>query len=99
MTNIEATKPTVFGSFIVDFVLLVIMLIGLLRHRHKTGGEFGLGRTLWKQVRHCHSGSSRWPRQTISLMRISIRKGIIWLILATVAEVPTSVRLAILWHL
>ena len=73
------------------------MLIGLLRLRLEAGGTFGLRRLLWNQV--------RWwlfllaVTHTISLMRISIRKGIIWLFLATAAEVPTSVRLAILFRL
>ena len=32
-----------------------MMLVGLFRMRLKTGGVFGLGRILWKQVRW-------WPR-------------------------------------
>ena len=97
MLKFEATKPTVFASLLTDVVLLLIMLIGLLRLRLGAGGAFGLRRLLWNQVRW-------WSFflaliYTVSLMRISIQKGIIWLILATAAEVPTSVRLPILFHL
>ena len=51
MANIDVSQSTVFVSFIVDFVLLVIMLIGLLRLRLGEGGELGLVRFLWRQVR------------------------------------------------
>ncbi|KAF8497018.1 hypothetical protein F5888DRAFT_1906889 [Russula emetica] len=50
----------------IDIVLLLIVLIGLLRLLHDSGGTFALGRLLWKQ-------------------------GVIWLLIATVAEVPPTV--------
>jgi hypothetical protein len=73
------------------------MLIGLLRLRLGAGGAFGLGRVLWNQVRWWLFSLA--VIHAISLMRISIRKGIVWLLIATIAEVPTSVRLPILFHI
>ena len=91
MDNFESTKPAIIGSFVSDIVLLLIMLIGL---RPLRGGAFALGHTLWKQVR-------LWQFLLVvvllnSLTCISVRKGLIWLLLATVAEVPSTVCLAIL---
>ncbi|KAH9967683.1 hypothetical protein BJV74DRAFT_277454 [Russula compacta] len=63
--NILTTKPTMISVFVTDFILLLIMLIGLIRLRLHGGTLLGLGRLLWKQ-------------------------GIIWLLLATVAEVPPA---------
>lgn len=34
-----------------DLILFFIMLSGLLRLRHESGGVLDLGRLLWKQVR------------------------------------------------
>ena len=96
MLKFEATKPTVFASLLTDVVLLLIMLIGLLRLRLGAGGTFDLGRLLWNQVRWWLFSLA--VIHAISLMGIFTRKGIIWLLIATIAEVPTSVRLAILFH-
>jgi len=38
-------------AMLVSDIALLIMLIGLLRLRHRGGGIFDLGRLLWKQVR------------------------------------------------
>jgi hypothetical protein len=51
LVNFDSTLPTIIVSFVSDIGLLLIMLIGLLRLRLKTGGAFVLGRFLWKQVR------------------------------------------------
>jgi hypothetical protein len=51
LLNASITKPAVIGSLFSDVALLLIMLIGLLRLRCRGGGEFSMGRTLWKQVR------------------------------------------------
>ncbi|KAH9990090.1 hypothetical protein BJV77DRAFT_1069111 [Russula vinacea] len=68
LLNASITKPAVIGSLFSDVALLLIMLIGLLRLRCRGGGEFSMGRTLWKQ-------------------------GLIWLLVATIAEVPSTVFL------
>ena len=64
------------------------MLIGLLRMRLKAGSVFGLAHILWKQV-------GWWQRSLAVIALIFVSKGLIWLLLAIVAEVPTSVRLVI----
>ena len=66
------------------------MLMGLLRMRLESGGSFGLGGVLWNQV--------RWPAVIFAKFAdgISICQGLIWLLLVTVGEVPSTVRLAIL---
>jgi hypothetical protein len=63
--------------------------------RHQAGGAFGLARILWKQVPWC---SFSWLSVPNSLMRFPARKGLVWLLLATMAEVPPTVRLSILLH-
>ena len=71
-----------------DIVLLVTMLIGLLRLRQHGVGTRGLGLLLWKQV-GCFLVSSLFsPSANV----ISVRQGLIWLLIATVAEVPPIVR-------
>jgi len=60
----QNNRPYVTVSLIADFVLLVIMLVGLLRLRQAS--RFALWKYLWTQ-------------------------GLIWLALATIAEVPAMV--------
>ncbi|KAH9985881.1 hypothetical protein BJV74DRAFT_952040 [Russula compacta] len=64
--NVQSCKPTIVSVAVTDFILLLIMLLGLLRLRLHGGTLLGLGRILWNQ-------------------------GIVWLLLATVAEVPPAV--------
>jgi hypothetical protein len=50
--NLTSSNTATFVSiFITDLILLVIMLGGLLRMRHRGAGTFALGRLLWKQVK------------------------------------------------
>ncbi|KAH9992062.1 hypothetical protein BJV77DRAFT_1004422 [Russula vinacea] len=63
--NTEANKPNIIVTLITDFVLLLVMLIGLFRLL-RGSGSFALGYLLWKQ-------------------------GVIWLLIATIAEVPPTV--------
>ena len=75
--------------FITDFILLVTMLFGLLRFRLRGAGSFGLGRLLWKQVSLAVLGCLQFsPSANV----ISIREGVMWLLLATIAELPPVVR-------
>ena len=64
------------------------MFFGLLRLGFHERGAFGLGRLLWKQVGYCF----------LSLVVvfsphvvIHIRKGVIWLLVATFAEILPAV--------
>ena len=95
-TNIETTKRTVIMSLVTDIILLVSMLLGLLRMRIRLGGRFGLGDFLWKQVGWFSTPPSLYP--TFSNVLFT-REGVIWLLLATAAEVPPTVRLAIFFAL
>ena len=52
LLNLETTKASIFTSLTTDILLLVIMLVGLFNQDLVTGNAFGLGRTLWKQVRY-----------------------------------------------
>src|SRR5712671_6020528 len=72
-----------------DVILLLTMLVGLLRLRHHGGGRFDLGRLLWKQVRWSRTSSA----VCILLVNIiSPCKGVIYLLIATAAEVTQVVR-------
>jgi hypothetical protein len=51
LVNKESTKFASIAVLFTDVVLLLVMLVGLLRLRIKTGGVFGFGRILWNQVR------------------------------------------------
>ena len=91
-TNIETTRHTVIMSLVTDLVLLVIMLLGLFRMCVRLGGRFALGDFLWKQVGDNSSPSLSYPTFSNGLLAC---EGVIWLLLATAAEVPPMVRLAI----
>ena len=96
LLNAETSKPNIISSLVTDIVLLLIMLKGLLRSRIGGGSAYGVGRILRNQV--------RWWQLLLAvilpylLMRIFVRKGLIWLFLATVAEVPPTVRAVIFIH-
>ncbi|KAH9962341.1 hypothetical protein BC827DRAFT_1197730 [Russula dissimulans] len=49
LPNAKSNKSAMITMFATDFVLLLIMLVGLLRLRRRGGGRFDLGRLLWKQ--------------------------------------------------
>jgi hypothetical protein len=44
------TKLNLIVTFVTDFILLLIMLVGLLRLRFHERNAFSLGRLLWRQV-------------------------------------------------
>jgi hypothetical protein len=50
INNLENNKATIISMFTTDFILLVIMLVGLFRMGVRRVGTFALGRLLWKQV-------------------------------------------------
>ena len=76
-------------SPLTDVLLLLIVLFGLLRMCLDAGGAFGFGSSIGIR---CSGGSS--PCFQSTNVR-PIRKGLIWLFLPTVAQVPTSMRLSI----
>ena len=64
------------------------MIFGLLRLGFHERGAFGLGRLLWKQVGYwCFSLIVVFSAYTAA----RIHKGVIWLLVATIAEVPPAV--------
>ena len=67
------------------------MLIGLLRLRFHEPGVYGLGRLMWRQVRVFSLLASRGSLSTDTL---PVRKGILWFLLATIAEIPPAVSVA-----
>jgi hypothetical protein len=50
ISHIENNKATIISMFTTDFILLVIMLVGLFRMGVRRVGTLDLGRLLWKQV-------------------------------------------------
>jgi hypothetical protein len=72
---------------VTDIVLLLIMLIGLLCMGFHESGVSAFGRLMWRQV-----GMSA-PLASIchSLICPPFQKGLIWLFLATIAEIPPVV--------
>jgi hypothetical protein len=77
--------------FATDFLLLLITLVGLLRMRREGGGFLGLGWLLWKQVRGQHLLQIVVPR---SANVIFVQEGVIWILIATIADIFPVVRLA-----
>jgi hypothetical protein len=73
-----------------DISLLLIMLAGLLRLRKRGGSKFELGRLLWKQVRTMTFLSA----VTSFINLIFTPEGLIYLVVATTAEVVPVVRRA-----
>ena len=67
------------------------MLIGLLRLGFHEPGVYGLGRFMWRQVRLFALLASRGSLSTDTL---PVRKGIVWLFIATIAEIPPVVSVA-----
>ena len=60
------------------------MLVGLFRMRREGGGWLGLGWLLWRQVRRQHHLQIMGPR---SANVIFVREGIVWILLAVVADI------------
>jgi hypothetical protein len=89
--NIEDIKPSFVVTLITDTIILVTMLVGLFRPLNDCSYTFGVGRLLWKQV-----GSPLFPLCDAlePLTLFPILKGIIWLLIATVAEVPPTASFA-----
>ena len=63
------------------------MFFGLLRLGFHERGAFGMGRFLWKQVGYwCFSLAMGFS----AYMVVRIHKGVIWLLVATIAVIPPA---------
>ena len=62
------------------------MLVRLFRWRCDGGGTFGIGGLVWKQV-----GWRPFRGFDALSLLICFHKGVLWLLLATIAEVPPAV--------
>ena len=86
--NLHISELNILVTLATDIILLLIMFFGLLRLGFHERGTFGLGRLLWKQV-------SYWCFSLVlvfsAYMTIHIRKSVIWLLVATIAEVLPAV--------
>jgi hypothetical protein len=90
VTNVEICKLSIVSFFVADTILLFIMLAGLLRLRRRGSGSHKLWHFLWKQVGH-------WRFSLVVLLTTDAfdgHEGIIWFVVAAVAELPPAVSLA-----
>ncbi len=72
-----------------DTTLLLIMIAGLLRLHRRSNGSYQLLRLLWKQVGHLQfSLAVILPTDVLDIL-----EGVMWFVIATVAEVPPAVSL------
>ena len=92
MLNSERNKLNIIVLLVTDITLLLTVLVGLLRLRGDGIGTFGVGKLLWKQV----GFRSLYCSQSSDMF--SFCKGALWLLVATVAEVPPAVNPAVLLH-
>jgi len=89
--NIHSTKLNMIVLLITDIALLLIMLIGLLRLGFNEPGVYELGHLMWRQV-GCTLFSQVVMLQFADMLTVG--QGLIWLFLATIAEVPPVVCVA-----
>ena len=88
VVNWHISKLNLLVTLIADIILVLIMFFGLLRLGFHERDVFGLGRLLWKQVRYwCSSLAVAFS----AYMVVRIHKGVIWLLVATIAEVLPAV--------
>ena len=86
--NLHISVLNILVTLATDISLLLIMFFGLLRLGFHERGAFGLGRLLWKQVSYWHFSLAV---VFSAYMVVRIHKGVIWLLVATIAEVPPAV--------
>lgn len=88
MANLYISERNILVTLATDMILLLIMFFGLLRLGFHERGAFGLGRLLWKQVGYwCFSLAVVFSAYIV----VRIHKGVIWLLVATIAEVLPAV--------
>lgn len=83
--------PNTLVRLATNIILLVIMFIGLLSNHLYESGTYSLGRLLWKQV-GCHRFTllEKWCSPSVDMF--PVLKGLIWLLIATIADVLPAVR-------
>ena len=91
LLNLSVTKPNTLVTLASNIILLVIMLIGLLSNHLYDSNAYSIGRLLWKQVRRHRVMLSGVLHRSPSVDMFSILKGLIWLLIATFAEVLPAV--------
>ena len=90
MANLHISELNILVNLASDIILLFIMFFGLLRLRFHERSAFGLGRLLWKQVGHsCFLLAVVFSAYMVTVFHI--HKGVIWLLVAAMAEVPIAV--------
>ena len=88
MPNLDISDLNILVALATDIVLLLIMFFGLRRLGFHDRGAFELGRLLWKQVGYWYFSLD----VVFSIyMVVRIHKGVIWLLVATIAEVLPAV--------
>jgi hypothetical protein len=85
--NLHISKLNILVTLATDIILLLIMFFGLLRLGFHERSAFGLGRLLWKQVGRYFSLAVVF----FAYIVVRIHKGVTWLLVATIAEVPPAV--------
>ena len=88
MDNLHISVLNILVTLATDVSLLLIMFFGLLRLGFHERGAFGPGRLLWKQVGYWYISLAV---VFSTYMVVRIHKGVIWLLVATIAEVPPAV--------
>jgi hypothetical protein len=87
-TNLHISELNILVTLVTDVSLLLIMFVGLLRLGFHERAAFGLGRLLWKQVGYWYFSLAV---AFSAYMVVRIHKGVIWLLVATIAEIPPAV--------
>ena len=88
VVNLHISELNILVTLATDIILLLIMIFGLLRLGFHERDAFGLGRLMWKQVRY---GRFLLAVAFYAYTVARIHKGVIWLLVATIAEVPPAV--------
>ena len=87
--DLHFSELNILVTLVTDIILLLIMFFGLLRMGCHERGAFGLGRLLWKQVGYWYF-SLAVVLSVYMVVRIYY-KGLVWFLVATIAEVPVAV--------
>ncbi len=88
VNNLHISELNILVTLATDIILLLIMFFGLLCLGFHERGAFGLGHLLWKQVSYwCFSLAVVFS----AYMVIRIHKGVIWLLVASIAEALPAV--------
>ena len=88
ITNLHIANLNVLITLTTDTTLLLIMFFGLRRRGFHDREAFGLGRFMWKQVGYwCFSLAVVFSAH----IAVRIHEGVIWLLVATIADVLPAV--------